>query len=62
MRGKIRVAADLDQLQRLGLRPAGLLIVGDRVIGSWATESLVNDLTRESRRGLLAKLRARTSR
>ena len=62
-RGRIRVAADLDQLQRLGLRPGSFLVLGDRVITSWGgPDSLVQELTRATRIGLLAKLRSRTPR
>ncbi len=62
-RGRIRVSADLDQLQRLGLRPGSFLVLGDRVITSWGgPDSLVQELTRATRTGLLAKLRSRTPR
>jgi len=62
-RGRIRVSADLDQLQRLGLRPGSFLVLGDRVITSWGgPESLVQDLTRATRIGFFSKLRSRTSR
>ncbi len=56
-RGKNRVIADLDQLQRLGLRPAGQLLIDGKVLASWTTDSLSAELAQRSRQGLLLRLK-----
>lgn len=58
-RGRIRVQADLDQLRRLGLRSGSQVVLGGRLLFNWNAESLERELLRETRRGLLAKLRSR---
>jgi len=58
-RGRIRVQADLDQLRRLGLRSGSQVLLGGRLLFNWNAESLEQEVGRESRRGLLAKLRSR---
>lgn len=59
--GRVRVAADRSQLQLLDLRPASYVIIGNRVVSAWSSDSLLADLTKETRRGLLDKLRIRTA-
>lgn len=58
--GRVRVAVDRSQLQLLDLRGASYVIIGNRVLGSWNRDSLLEELTKETRRGLLDKLRIRT--
>lgn len=56
-RGKVRVMADLAELQRLGLRPALQVILDGKVWSTWTTESLSLAILQSSRQGLLARLK-----
>jgi hypothetical protein len=57
VQGRLRVAQDLAQLQLLDLRSESYVIIGNRVLGTWNTDTLLSTLTKETRRGLLDKLR-----
>jgi hypothetical protein len=55
--GRLRIANDRAQLQLLDLQSASYVIIGNRVVGSWSRDTLLSDLTKETRRGLLERLR-----
>ena len=61
VRGMIQLGADLDQIRRLGLRAESQVVLGGRQLGYWNVEILDAAIQKETRRGLLAKLRSRTA-